>query len=174
MMSGRMTGNRSESRDSVEGGVVMTRPDGPEAPGFVGDLAQLHAALRVNSGFFDDVGLTSLPAAVRDSVRENLEFLIGRAIVEHCDDEQLEKLEREVAINGTLEALRWLYSATTDGFHDAIRAELRRLVDDLRGRFPRDTDGVGRIRDHAARAASPQQWTAARPGRTPAQKHGYA
>jgi len=114
----------------------MTTPNAPEERTVVDDLAQVHAALRVHSHFFEDHGLADLPADERRSVRENLEFIIGRAIVQNCDDKQLEQLEQEVRSSGTLEALRWLYSETPHTFRDAVRAGLLQLVDDLRSRYP--------------------------------------
>jgi hypothetical protein len=114
----------------------MATPNAPEERSVVDDLAQIHAALRVNSHFFESQGLGDLPADERRSVREHLEFIIGRAIVQNCDDKQLEQLEQEVQGNGTLAALRWLYSETPHTFRDAIRAGLLGLVEDLRGRYP--------------------------------------
>ncbi|SNT29950.1 hypothetical protein SAMN05421812_104339 [Asanoa hainanensis] len=113
----------------------MTTPNVPEERTIVDDLAQVHAALRVHSLFFEEHGLADLTADERQSVREDLEFIIGRAIVQNCDDSQLEKLEQKVRSNGTLEALRWLYSATPHTFRDAVHAGLFQLVDKLRSRY---------------------------------------
>lgn len=117
----------------------MTTPNAPEERTVVDDLAQVHAALRVHSHFFEDNGLADLSADERRSVRESLEFIIGQAIVQTCDDKQLEKLEQKVRSNGTWEALRWLYSQTPHTFRDSIRAGLLRLVDDMRSRHPEAT-----------------------------------
>lgn len=139
----------------------MTTPNTPEDHTVVDDLAQVHAALRVNSHFFEDVGLGGLPPDERRSVRENLEFIIGRAIVQNCDDKQLEMLEREVRSNGTLEALQWLYSETPRTFRDAIRSGLFQLVDDLRIRYPeaiRQVAGTAMgVRQRATNAARSAQ-----------------
>ncbi|GIF75730.1 hypothetical protein [Asanoa siamensis] len=113
----------------------MTTPNTPEERTIVDDLAQVHAALRVHSHFFEQHGLADLTDDERLSVREDLEFIIGRLIVQNCDDTQLEKLEQEVRSNGTMAALRWLYSATPHTFRDAVHTGLFQLVDRLRNRY---------------------------------------